>query len=176
MESRGKRDRLEMVCGIADFAARRVGIGSGNGSSILDAGRWIDCLGKMYTGIEIRIGRIAAVAGPEAGVYIELREVREPGLAGRSRGLTAGQRPEPQAFEEVQFRRRSAFRSKESLDESGMADLVIRIIVYILSHVRIKDRYRIGVESVTTGCGREFVILGSAELPILYPQIAFDDF
>ena len=136
MESRGKRDRLEMVCGIADFAARRVGIVSGNGRSILDAGRWIDCLGKMYTGIEIRIGRIAAVAGPEAGVYIELREVRES-LADVVR-VDARRGTTLQSAKPVEINYVRALRRQIGVNELEMGDLILGVVVDILIHVRIE--------------------------------------
>ena len=56
-----------------------------------------------------------------------------------------------------------------------MADLIVCIVVDILGLVAIKNLKGFRVARVPPSGSREFVVLGSSEFPVLYPQIALED-
>src|SRR6266436_6298386 len=66
-------------------------------------------------------------------------------------------------------------RSQIGVNEGEMGDLIVSVVVDVLVHVLVQHRERLGVGRIPGPAG-DFVVLDSAELVILLPQISFDDF
>src|SRR5882757_1047048 len=93
-------------------------------------------LNKLRTRIEIGVSD-AAVLGPKAGVHGKLREVGEPRLPTRSSRRAAwdgGEGAQVDGF--------GAFEFQVSLQEGGVALLVVRVVMDVLCHVAIENRKR----------------------------------
>src|SRR5258705_3179499 len=120
---------------------------------------------------EVGVQRVAAVARPEAGVDCQLRQVGEPSDLLMSTGrLTARQRTKFIQIDGV-----GPFRSEEGVNERGVADLIIGVIMDILVHVLIQLLDRRGVGRIPASPWN-FAVLDAGEFVVLLPQICFDDF
>src|SRR5579863_3784198 len=81
VKARGESDRLEMVRDVKGGnigGAVQVIVGSGNCCTIDD----VLGLTKYKVGIEIGVVVVAAIAGPEAGVDVEVHQIGEPSDVG----------------------------------------------------------------------------------------------
>jgi hypothetical protein len=121
--------------------------------------------------IEIGVVVVAAIAGPETGVDIEVHQVRKPSdLCGPDR-FTAGQ-----IGKLIEVDRVSADRLQVGVDEGKVALFGVSVVVDVLRHVDVKDLQRSHVERAAALDPVLFGILGSSEFGVLLPQIGLEDF
>jgi hypothetical protein len=66
-------------------------------------------------------------------------------------------------------------RNQIGVEEGGVAELILGIVVDILRHVSIEDVQRRGVERAPSREAGEFAILNSSEFSVLQPEIALDE-
>ena len=130
--------------------------------------------GEVWDGLRERVAevgvlRVAAVARPEAGVDGELHQVGEP-----TDLLRAGRLAARQGAELVQVDRVRAVRLQVGVDEGGVADLVVGVVVDVLGHVLVQHRDGLGVGGVAASAG-DFAVLDAGELVVLLPQVGLED-
>src|SRR2546428_4028775 len=90
-----------------------------------------DCL--LERRAEIGVGR-AAVPNPPTGVNAELGKIGEPSdLPGAVRGAAR------QSTKVIEVDCRRALRSQVRVQEGGMANLIIGVVVDVLVHVAVKN-------------------------------------
>jgi hypothetical protein len=118
---------------------------------------------------EVGVLRVAAVARPEAGVDGQLRQVGEA-----SDLLRAGRLATGQGAELVQVDRLPAARLQVRVDEGGVRELVVGVVVDVPVHVLVEHRDGLGVGRVAAAAG-DFAVLDAGELVVLLPQIGLED-
>jgi hypothetical protein len=121
--------------------------------------------------IEIGVVVVAAIAGPETGVDIEIHQVGEPSDIGGPSRFTAWQ-----IGKLIQVDRISADRLQLGVDEGKVTFLVVSVVVDVLRHVAVKDLQRSDAERAAAVDLVLFGILGSSEFGVLLPQIDLQDF
>jgi hypothetical protein len=145
----------------------RVVIGPGNRGAIDDLLGLI----KDKVWIEIGVVVVAAIAGPETGVEIEIHQVGEPSDIGGPSHFTAGQ-----IGKLIEVDRVSADRLQLGVDEGKVTFLGVSVVVDVLRHVAVKDLQRGDAERAAAVDLVLFGILGSSEFGVLLPQIDLQDF
>jgi hypothetical protein len=118
---------------------------------------------------EVGVLRVAAVARPEARVDGQLHQVGQTPDLLRAGGRAAGQGAEP-----VQVDRFRAVRFQVGVDEGGVRDLVVGVVVDVLVHVLVQHLDRLGVVRIPASAG-DFAVLDARELVVLLPEIGLDD-
>ena len=126
-----------------------------------------DCLRERVA--EVGVLRVAAVAGPEAGVDGQLRQVGET-----SDLLGAGRLAARQGAELVQVDRLCAVGLQVGVDEADVAHLVVGVVVDVLVHVPVQHLDRVRVVRIAASAGH-FAVLDAGELVVLLPEIGLDD-
>jgi hypothetical protein len=112
---------------------------------------------------------VFAIARPEAGVDGQLHQIREPSDLLRPCGLAAGQRAEL-----VQVHGLLAVRLQVGVDEGGVGDLVVGVVVDVLIHVLVQHRHGLGVGWAAAAAG-DLTVLDAGELVVLLPEIGLDE-
>jgi hypothetical protein len=65
-------------------------------------------------------------------------------------------------------------RLQVGVDESGVRDLVVGVVVDVLIHVPVQYRNRVGVGRAPAAAG-DFAVLDAGELVVLLPKIGLDE-
>ena len=170
VEPCSESDGLEMVGNIEWFDGSRafqISIRPGNRRPVHDA----DCLREREVRIEIGVLIVEAIARPEAGVHVELHQIRQPQL----RFVRAGRLAARQFPELFQADRGRALRLQICIDKFKMGEFIVSVVVYVLVHVAVENLQRIGIGIVAAYEVGEFRVLCAAEFVVLEPEVGLED-
>ena len=147
-----------------------VGIGSGNRRMLPNRQTW-DRLREGEARIQVRVMVIVAIACPPAGIKRELGQVGKP--FPDQGGVNSGGGAAHQGAKRIEICRSRSLGDQVRVQEIVVSDLIIRVVVDILSHVRIKDRNGLGVEWIAAAAS-DFAVVDSAEFVVLDPKVGFE--
>src|SRR5260370_25410493 len=122
---------------VAGITPGSVIIGSGNRGMLphIQAGH---CLNELGGGVEVRV-RYAAVAGPETGVNSQLSKICQAPAVSAKILIRSGRLAGRQDAKRLEVGRLRAPRFQEIPQETGMAALILVIVMNILRHITIKN-------------------------------------
>ena len=170
-------DKAEMECrrvgdGLDVVRRSEVGIGPGYCRKLPGEQGW-DCLREHERWVKIRVIGAAAIPRPPTGVDFEPHEIGEPFFC----FVGAGRLTAFQSAKVIKVNWLCALRKQIGIEEGGVAELILGIVVDILRHVSIEDVQRRGVGHASARRQAwEFAILSPSEFGVLQPEIAFDKF
>lgn len=147
----------------------QVGLGAGDRRELAGA-QTGDSLGKREPAIEIRIMSVAAIPRPPARVKRELHEIGEPRLSARSGRLAPGQRTK-----RLQVDRLCSLRVEVCIEERGMRNFVVGVVVNVLRKILVKVFKFFGIDLVPEAA-RNLSVLNAAKFVVLDPEVAPEDF
>ena len=149
-----------------------VGVGSGNRRMLPNRQTW-DRLRKGEGRIQVRVMVIVAIACPPAGIKRELGQVGKP--FPDQGGVNAGGSAAHQGAKRIEICWICSLGDQVRVQEIVVSDLIIRVVVDVHGHVRIKDLNGLGVECIAAAAS-DFAVVDSAEFVVLDPKVGLEYF